>query len=126
MNSNPYIMIVEDSIDISEILCRLYESEGYNVILAKHGGDAIEKLKTVSKLPCVILLDLMMPVMDGYRFCVEQKKDMRLAEIPVVIMTADANAKEKSVEVGASGYIRKPVEIETLLEVAAKYCRKSA
>lgn len=125
MSSKPYIMVVEDSEDIRELLGVLYQSQGYEVLLASDGRDALTQLKNQADLPALILLDLMMPGMDGFEFKVEQDKDQRLAPIPVVIMTADANAKEKSQKIGARGYVRKPVELDTLLAVALKYCGPS-
>jgi CheY-like chemotaxis protein len=118
-------MVVEDSEDIRELLGVLYQSQGYEVLLASDGRDALTQLKNQADLPALILLDLMMPGMDGFEFKVEQDKDQRLAPIPVVIMTADANAKEKSQKIGARGYVRKPVELDTLLAVALKYCGPS-
>lgn len=119
-------MIVEDARDIREIIARLYESEGYEVIGASDGSEALEKLREQSVLPTFILLDLMMPGMDGYQFRAEQEKDPRLASVPVIVMTADANAREKSIKIGAKGYIKKPAEISTLLAVASKYGQEPA
>lgn len=70
----------------------------------------------------MILLDLMMPVMDGFQFRAEQEKDERLAQIPVLLMTADSNAEIKAMEIGAKGYLRKPVSADTFVKVAEKYC----
>jgi len=125
MNSKPYIMIVEDAADIREALGSLYKSEGFEVVLASDGRDALVKLRSRLDLPALILLDLMMPGMDGFEFRAEQESDTRLSNIPVVLMTADANAKEKSIKAGVNGYIKKPVEIDVLLAVAEKYCKRT-
>lgn len=123
MNSNKkYILIVEDSQEIREQIGIFYKSEGYNVKLASDGSQALDILKTSEELPGVVLLDLMMPGMDGMQFRIEQEKDPRIANVPVLVMTADAHADVKAIKVGAKGYLRKPVELDTLLKVAEKFC----
>jgi two-component system chemotaxis response regulator CheY len=66
--------------------------------------------------PSVILLDLMMPVMDGYQFVTEKSKDPELADIPVLVVTADGQADQKSRSIGAQGYVRKPFKPSTLID----------
>jgi two-component system response regulator MprA len=122
MNSKKFIMVVEDSDDIRELIGRFFKSEGIECVMAVDGQDALEKLRVSNELPSVILLDLMMPRMDGFQFRHEQQKDQKLSDIPVLLMTADANADEKAKIVGARGYLRKPVQIKTLLAVAEKFC----
>jgi CheY-like chemotaxis protein len=117
------IFVVEDSKDIRDLIVLLYQSEGYVAESACDGKEALEKLRARSELPAVILLDLMMPGMDGIQFRIEQEKDTRLMNVPVLVMTADSNAEIKALKVGAKGYLRKPVSVETLLQVAEKYCR---
>lgn len=119
------IMIIEDSSDIQELVKMLYESEGYSVAAAPEGRKALELLRELDALPSFILLDLMMPVMDGYEFRREQLNDSDLAAIPVVVMTADANAEAKAKSLNAADFLKKPVEVAALLELAEKYCRGS-
>lgn len=121
MSSKPYLLIVEDSKDILDLVLRFYRAEGYETVAARDGKEALDLLRSRPDLPAVILLDLMMPVMDGLRFREAQTADARLAAVPVVIMTADANAAEKAAEAGVRGYIRKPVELQVLLAVAQKF-----
>jgi len=116
------IFLIEDSKEIRTLVQILFESEGYAVASAHDGHDALDKLRSMPKLPSLILLDLMMPVMDGYQFRQEQLKDPLLATIPVYIMTADGNVDVKAAGLGVEGGLRKPVDIETLLEVAEKHC----
>jgi CheY-like chemotaxis protein len=66
--------------------------------------------------PSVILLDLMMPVMDGYQFVAEKLKDPELADIPVLVVTADGQADQKARAIGAQGYVRKPFKPSTLID----------
>ena len=94
------ILIVEDAIDIRQLLQQLFELEGYTVDVASNGMEALTLLQSQSELPRVILLDLMMPVMDGFQFRELQVKDPRLASIPVLLMTADANIVTKTQKLG--------------------------
>lgn len=120
-NSKKHILIVEDSKDIQSLLAQLFEGEGYALSQAYNGQQALDMLRAMPEPPAMILLDLMMPVMDGFAFRHEQEKDPKLAIIPVAVMTADANIQSKSMKIGAAAYVKKPVsDIETLLEVTAR------
>jgi CheY-like chemotaxis protein len=121
-----YILIIEDSHDILDLLRQLFEYENYNVKCASNGLEALQILRTSSYLPFLIFLDLMMPVMDGYQFRTEQLADARLATIPVVLMTAGSNAQAKSISMGVQGFLQKPVHITALLAEAKKYCPSSS
>ena len=112
------VLIVEDERDIRETLKQVLELEGYNAITASNGKEAIEMLATIPR-PCLILLDLMMPVMDGWQFLEAQREDIILATIPVVIVSA---AGEKAKSAGASAFIKKPVELDCLLSLVKQYC----
>lgn len=123
-NSN-FVFVVEDSIDLRDLITELFRIEGFAVATAKNGQDALEFLSKSEHLPSVILLDMMMPGMDGFQFRKAQLAIPRLRDIPVLIMTADANAKEKATQIQAHGFLKKPVEAETLILVAEKFCPKS-
>lgn len=88
------ILVVEDDTSIRELLVELLESEGYSVSSAINGLEGLKYLQTQGN-PDLILIDLMMPVMDGYSFRTEQLKNSNWASIPTVVMSAEANAKEK-------------------------------
>lgn len=118
-----HILIVEDSPDLQMLLSQIFSLEGYPVCQALNGKVALDLLNTTASLPALILLDIMMPVMDGFQFRQEQEKDPRLAAIPIVIMTADIDSQTKATKLGAVGVIRKPMlDIDALLGIAAKYC----
>jgi CheY-like chemotaxis protein len=112
------ILVVEDDSAIRETIRILLESEGYRVLAAKNGQDALEFLKK-NETPCLILLDLNMPVMDGWQFLQARKTDESIAAIPVVIISAVANHFHEEEVVGT---VRKPFELETLLKVVKQYC----
>jgi CheY-like chemotaxis protein len=122
MASNRHILIVEDAPEMVILLRQLLEEEGYSVDVAMNGQEALDFLRGKKNLPFLILLDLMMPVMDGFQFRQEQEKDVRLASIPIVIMTADGNIESKELKVGAKGAIKKPMDIKTVIEVVHRFC----
>jgi CheY-like chemotaxis protein len=87
-----HILVVEDDIDLRATLCDALDLEGYVTICAENGEAALRHLASGAR-PCVILLDLMMPVMDGWTFRQEMLKDPSLASIPVIVMSAAAPAR---------------------------------
>ena len=91
------ILVVDDERDIRESLGDLLREEGYDVIEAQNGVEALARLRENTHVsPCVIVLDLMMPVMDGYQFRAEQLRDSALAGIPVVVVSAEGNVRRKT------------------------------
>ena len=116
------ILLVEDDLDVRETTTEILQDAGYRVIPAAHGEEALVYLRQTRELPGLILLDLMMPIMDGWQFRAEQEKDARLAEIPVVVMSAVAAGQEKARPIRPAAYLPKPVELDDLLEVAARFC----
>lgn len=115
------ILIVEDDQDILDALVDLLSSEGYSVSTAENGQVALSHLRETETLPSVILLDLMMPIMDGKTFRAEQRMDPRLQSIPVVLMSADGRAESRLQEYGFEHYIRKPADVSTILEMVGRF-----
>lgn len=113
-------MIVDDDNDIRDAITQILEYEGFSVLSAANGQEGIEKLKNGN--PALILLDLMMPVMNGWQFKSKIESDPRLAQIPVVILSADGNIQQKSENIGVAGFLKKPIQLETLLDTVKKYC----
>ena len=110
------VLIVDDDIDIRETITVVLEDEGYLVVSAANGEEALKYLRAgVTALPQLILLDLMMPVMDGFEFRAEQQKDPALATIPVVVITASGSAKERAKSMRVDAMIQKPIALDTLL-----------
>lgn len=122
LSPNKYVFLVEDSKDIQVLIQHFFVGEGYKVEWADDGEQALEKLRNLPELPDLILLDLMMPNMNGYEFRDLQKKDDKLSAIPVVVMTADVNAAEKAFQMGVKGHLKKPFTVDSLLKAAATYC----
>lgn len=116
------VFVVDDDPSIRETLADLLAEEGYHVVTAMNGAEALDKLRTPSQArPCVILLDLMMPFMNGQQFYAEQQRDAQLASIPIVVISADGGVKQKAVSFGGE-YLAKPVRIEAVLQVIDRHC----
>ncbi len=115
------VMVVDDDDQIREVMRQILDHEGYKVASAGNGSEAMAYLRSSGE-PCLILLDLMMPVMDGWEFRSRQRKDPQLAEIPVVVVSALANVGERAESLEADGYLRKPVDFDDLLTTVERYC----
>ena len=113
------ILVVEDDVYIREAVKELLEDEGHTVHSAENGAQGLALLEGMQPPPDVILLDLMMPVMDGFQFRAEQRADPRFQHIPVVVMSADPQLDSRKDLLAARAYLRKPVSIEQLLSAAA-------
>jgi len=116
------ILVVDDDADIRSSLTEILGDEGYRVAGVRNGREALAYLQEQTR-PSLILLDMMMPEMDGWRFRLEQQRSPELASIPVVILSAHGNVREAALALGAADYLRKPLSIESLLEIAGRYCR---
>ena len=113
------ILVVDDDPDIRESLREVLEDEGYDVACVGNGREALDYLKSSKPRPCVILLDLMMPVMDGWQFRREQKQDTEIADIPLVVITATG---KRPVLIDAAELVMKPLDLNRLFEAVARYC----
>lgn len=114
----PSILIVEDDIDIRSALVQILRLEGHNTAEAANGKEALEYIRNNPR-PCMVLLDMMMPVMGGRQFLDIFKDEPESSKVPVVIISAIADRVDTS---GAKEFIKKPMEVSKLLEVVAKYC----
>ena len=121
MKATAPVLIVEDDRDVRDSLIEVLEDEGVYVASASNGAEAIGFLREAIILPRLILLDLMMPVMDGRQFRVAQLKDPKWAVVPVVVMTATGDFKEESKRLNVSGAIRKPLDLLQLFDVVGRY-----
>ena len=110
--------MVDDDPDIRDSLREVLEDEGHVVTCVGNGRDALDYLRQGHR-PCVILLDLTMPVMDGWQFRREQKQDPAIADIPLIVITASG---KRQVMVDADELVMKPLEVGPLLEAVERYC----
>jgi CheY-like chemotaxis protein len=114
------VLVVEDDADTREAMRSVLEVYGYTVVTAADGSEALEQLHKGLK-PCLILLDLMMPGMDGFEFVNEKRQDPRISAIPVVIYSGHHDAKSNAERLGAQGYFQKPVDVDNLVSLVEKY-----
>jgi CheY-like chemotaxis protein len=120
------VLIVEDDADIREDLADVLRSEGYQTATASNGLEARGWLRSARSLPGCILLDLMMPVMDGWRFRVEQLQDARIARIPVVVLSGAGDVRQEAAALGVADYLQKPFELSALMEAVERSCSASS
>lgn len=120
MTVPPTVLVIEDDQDTREMLGRFLELEGFNVETAANGRQALERLGSGIRAS-VIVLDLMMPVMDGWQFRLEQIRDTSLSHIPVIVVSAAG--RDRIDKIKAEAYLSKPVDLDELLERITQYCR---
>jgi two-component system response regulator MprA len=118
-----HILVVEDDRDIRETVVDILEDHGFEVTAAGDGQQALNFLDA-GTMPDAILLDLMMPNMNGFQFREEQLKNATWARIPVAVLTADVEAKEKAQSVKADAFVKKPLKIQPLLDVIEQLLRR--
>ncbi len=121
MTADHHILLVEDEPSTRDAMALVLELQGYKVITVADGQQALDHLRQDGR-PCVILLDLMMPVLDGWGFRAQQQQDPSLASIPIVVVSADGGVPQKAAALGASAYLQKPVDIDQLLATVRRYC----
>lgn len=117
MASDKVLMVVEDDAASRNAMAKLADFVGFDVKTAENGQEALDDLHHDARRPCLILLDLMMPVMDGWQFLKEKEHDPELAPIPVVVVSA-ANDHPP----GTAGALDKPVDFDLLMSTLKRYC----
>jgi len=117
------VLVVDDDHDIRDTLRELLEIEGLRVVSAANGREALQRLRNGVR-PDVILLDLMMPEMSGWEFRGEQLSDPCIADIPVVLLSATPDVRKTAHELRAAGWVRKPFDLDELLELVQERSRK--
>jgi DNA-binding response OmpR family regulator len=118
------ILIVDDEADLVETVRFPLEMEGFNVLVSYNGEDGLGQARR--EKPDLILLDLMLPKLDGYKVCRLLKFDERYKNIPILMLTAKTQEKDKALglETGANEYITKPFDLEKLVEKVKEYLNK--
>jgi CheY-like chemotaxis protein len=112
-------VVVDDDDDIRESLGEVLTEAGYIVALAANGREALAELERAPT--CALLLDLMMPVMDGWELMSLLRHEKRHQKLPVVVVSADANLREKAIALSADAWLRKPINIVDLLDILDRY-----
>ena len=118
------ILVVDDEVDLVETIRFPLEMEGFNVLVSYNGEDALNQARKEN--PDLILLDLMLPKLDGYKVCRLLKFDERYKHIPILMLTAKTQEKDKILgkETGADEYITKPFDIDELMKKVKAYLNK--
>jgi DNA-binding response OmpR family regulator len=118
------ILVVDDDVDLAKTIHFSLEVEGYTVLVSNDGEDALSQARKES--PDLILLDIMLPKLDGYKVCRLLKFDERYKHIPILMMTAKTQEKDKilGMETGADEYITKPFDMDELMEKIKAYLNK--
>jgi len=116
------ILVVEDDRDLRDALAEILRDEGYRVSSAGHGEEALSVLRGGREEVSLILLDLTMPVMNGWQFRDEQRKDPELSKIPVVVLSAGDQLAEQIAPLEIRDFVRKPIELALLLRTVDRYC----
>src|SRR5687768_12012063 len=119
-----FVMVVDDDADLRDSIIDLLEDKQYRVVGASNGKEALDLLHGRSSPPRVILLDLMMPVMDGKAFHAELMKEPGLNHIPVIVLSAHADMDSMLVNIAVQAKLRKPVAIEPLLALVDQHCKR--
>jgi CheY-like chemotaxis protein len=117
------ILIIDDDPDIADALATALYDEGYETRHAANGAEALSVLSALDadELPCLMLLDVMMPVMDAYGFRERQVVDHRISRIPVIVVTAGMVRDPDKLD-GVAAIIKKPLALERLLLEVARHC----
>jgi CheY-like chemotaxis protein len=120
------ILVVEDDREIRDAVIDVLSDRGYEAFGAADGVEALAQLRDPSEDWCVVLLDLMLPNMDGREFRSHQLGDPSLAEIPVVIVSAMPNVEEVAAELDVAAHITKPVSLDKLVRTVEQFCPLAA
>jgi chemosensory pili system protein ChpA (sensor histidine kinase/response regulator) len=122
----PTIMVVDDSLTVRKITTRLLSKEGYQVVTAKDGVDALQHLQEI--LPDVMLVDIEMPRMDGFELTKNVRSDPKTAHIPIIMITSRTAEKHRNyaMELGVNAYLGKPFQEDELLGHIAGFIKKTA
>jgi CheY-like chemotaxis protein len=120
MVEQAHILLVEDDFAIRETVAEVLAGEGFQVTCAANGAEALERLGEAAEQPGLILLDLMMPVMDGWQFRTAQRLDPRWASIPVVVLSAGAGMEGEIGGLAPDAFLPKPFELDRLLKTIGR------
>jgi CheY-like chemotaxis protein len=120
------VLIVEDDADLREVYADALGTAGYGVALASDGRQALELLDRHPGLPCAVLLDLRMPGMDGWELARRLRDSTRWHSLPILVVAAHYRVAEEAQQIGAAGWLQKPVTLERLIAAVRSICPPAA
>src|ERR1700730_7062656 len=120
LREEKFVLVVDDEPSIRESLSELLDARGYSVLQAENGQKALYVLTKMPRLPCLVVLDLAMPVMDGRAFLKVRALDPVLRDIPVVVVSG--NMQSEAPLEGIDAYLRKPVKVDRLIAIIGQHC----
>ena len=126
MTGEHRILVVDDDPEIRETVIEVLEEAGYRAVGAADGIEALAQLRDPEDRWCVVLLDLMMPNMDGRTFRSEQLQDPGIAPIPVVIVSAMSDVQEAAEELQVAAHVTKPLRLAELMKIVDQFCNRAA
>jgi len=118
MSNRKRVLVVDDDTEVRTALCETIRDFGYEVVPAVHGRDALNAMEELPERPGLVLLDMIMPVMNGQEFCAELIRRGEIDLVPVVVLAGLRGFQCQ----GARRYIRKPIDLDTLIQVVAEHC----
>ncbi|HLY37731.1 MAG TPA: response regulator [Candidatus Binatia bacterium] len=123
LDKRPTVLIVEDDHDVREAITVILECAGYESAGAADGAQAMQMLHAGLR-PGLIVLDLMLPVLDGWQFRQEQRRHAEFESIPTIVCSALGDAERHAMRLGAVAGLTKPLDVDMLLALAERYCRR--
>jgi CheY-like chemotaxis protein len=116
------VLVVEDDREVRDAIAEVLADSEYKAVGAANGVEALEQLRNAPVRPCVILLDVMMPTMDGWAFRAEQQRDPSVKDIPVILLSANTDVRSAAAQMQAAGFLTKPVAVDSLLDTVERFC----
>jgi two-component system, chemotaxis family, chemotaxis protein CheY len=118
------VLVVEDDADIREALVEVFRDHGFDATGAWNGREGLDKIQGGGLRPCLIVLDLMMPIMNGAEFSESLHQIPEVARTPIVVISAHRDVDRTVQEIGAVAHLHKPIKIADLIAVAGEYCER--
>jgi CheY-like chemotaxis protein len=121
-SKSKYVLIVDNELELRSSIAEFLRDEGFSVREASHGQEALDMLRSQVQKPCLILLDYMMPILDGAGFRKIQLEDPSISSIPVVLMSAGRFSDDIVELLSLQAIVNKPIDLDVLIAIVGKHC----